>query len=117
MNGFRRKKKPATAGVEILGVAVCTGFDPQCRKPGSEPERIAKGAKELRARLDEMASLGDKLIAAKEVAKIATEKANNLAKELHRMNDEVRKATKAVQMYEAKLREYNEEFKKLGIKI
>lgn len=64
-----------------------------------------------------MAALGDKLIAAKEVAKIATEKANNLAKELHRMNAEVRKATEAVQMYEAKLREYNEELKKLGIKI
>lgn len=112
MSNFKKNKK---ANVELIGIAICTGCEDN--KPGSEPERIAKGAKELRARLDEMAALGDKLIAAKEVAKIATEKANNLAKELHRMNAEVRKATEAVQMYEAKLREYNEELKKLGIKI
>lgn len=112
MSNSRKNRK---ANVELIGIAICTGCENN--KPGSELERIAKGVKELRARLDEMAALGDKLFAAKEVAKIASEKANNLAKELQRMNAEVSKATKAVQMYETKLREYNEELKKLGIKI
>lgn len=81
MNGFRRKKKPAKAGVEILGVAVCTGYKPESRKPGNEPseaENIAASASQLKAVLEEAEKVGKELTEAKKAYTKAAKEYNSL---------------------------------------
>lgn len=97
MNGFRRKKKPAKAGVEILGVAVCTGYKPESRKPGNEPseaENIAASASQLKAVLEEAEKVGKELTEAKKAYTEAAKEYNSLAVALRKMDAAVKVALK-----------------------
>lgn len=120
MNGFRRKKKPATAGVEILGVAVCTGFEPQCGKPGnglSEAENIAASASQLKAVLEEAEKVGKELTEAKKAYTKAAEEFNSLAVAFRKADTAVKASLKDIADKESKLREIGTTLKEYGITI
>ena len=120
MNGFRRKKKPAKAGVEILGVAVGTGFELQCGKPGnelSESENIAASASQLKAVLEEAEKVGKELTEAKEAYTKAAKEYNSLALALRKMDAAVKVALKDIAEKESKLREIGTTLKEYGINI
>ena len=120
MSRFRRKKKPATAGVEILGVAVCTGFEPQGRKSGnglSEAENIAASASQLKAVLEEAEKVGKELTEAKKAYTKAANEYNSLAVALRKMDAAVQVALKDIAEKESKLREIGTTLKEYGINI
>ena len=120
MNGFRRKKKPAKAGVEILGVAVCTGFEPQCGKPGnglSEAENIAASASQLKAVLEEAEKVGKELTEAKKAYTKAAKEYNSLADSLRKVYAAQKSALKDIAEKESKLREIGTTLKEYGINI
>lgn len=119
MNGFR-KKKPAKAGVEILGVAVCTGFEPQCGKPGnrlSEAENIAALASHLKALLEEAEKVGKELTEAKKAYTKAAKEYNSLSDSLRKMYVAQKSALKDIAEKESKLREICITLKEYGINI
>lgn len=120
MNGFRRKKKPAKAGVEILGVAVCTGYKPESRKPGNEPseaENIAASASQLKAFLEEAEKVGKELTEAKKAYTEAAKECNSLACAFRKADTAVKAALKDIAEKESKLREIGATLKEYGINI
>ena len=120
MNGYRRKKKPAKAGVEILGVAVCTGYKPESRKPGNEPseaENIAASASQLKAVLEEAEKVGKELTEAKKAYTKAAKEYNSLADSLRKMYEAQKSALKDIAEKESKLREIGTTLKEYGINI
>lgn len=120
MNGFRRKKKPAKAGDEISGVAVCTGFEPQCRKPGNEPseaENIAASASQLKAVLEEAEKVGKELTEAKKAYTKAEEEFNSLVVAFCKADTAVNASLKDIADKESKLREIGTTLKEYGITI
>lgn len=120
MNGFRRKKKPAKAGVLILGVAVCTGYKPESRKPGNEPseaENIAASASQLKAVLEEAEKVGKELTEAKKAYTEAAKEYNNLACAFRKADEAVKAALKDIAEKESKLRKIGATLKEYGINI
>ena len=120
MNGFRRKKQTAKAVVEIVSVAVCTGYKPESRKPGngpSEAENIAASASQLKAVLEEAEKVGKELTEAKKAYTKAAKEYNSLAVALRKMDAAVKVALKDIAEKESKLREIGTTLKEYGINI
>ena len=120
MSKLRRKKNPTNVGVEIVGVAVCTGYKPESRKPGNEPseaENIAASASQLKAVLEEAEKVGKELTEAKKAYTKAAEEFNSLAVAFRKADTAVKASLKDIADKESKLREIGTTLKEYGITI